>query len=158
MESYSAFYTANQGRVLGYLLQMTGDYQLARDLTQESFTRYLARYGRRVDNGALLFTIARNAALDAFRKRREEKIGADGGVSTVADPEGQLIAKQGCRRMLAAVRQLNPADRELIALVAAETFSYRQIGEMLDISAANVKVRVHRARLRLKAILKDGGP
>jgi RNA polymerase sigma-70 factor (ECF subfamily) len=56
--------------------------------------------------------------------------------------------------MLAAIQQLNPVDRELIALLATEAFSYRQIGTILNISEANVKVRVHRARLRLKAILK----
>jgi RNA polymerase sigma-70 factor (ECF subfamily) len=78
------------------------------------------------------------------------------------DPERRLIDKQAVDRTLAAIGQLNPVDRELIALLAAETFSYRQIGRLLDISENNVKVKVHRARLRLKAILNpdadnDGG-
>ena len=59
--------------------------------------------------------------------------------------------------MLAAIGQLRLVDRELIALVASGSLSYREIGKLLKISEANVKVKVHRARLRLKAILNQGG-
>lgn len=143
--------------MFAYLLRLTGDYPLCGDLMQESFTRYLHRYGRQSNNGALLFTIARNAAWDALRKRREEPFQGDDQESPDGDPERQLIQKQAFNSMIAAIQQLNPVDRELIALLSTETFSYRQIGKMLAISEANVKVKVHRARLRLKAILNDGG-
>ena len=143
--------------MFAYLLRLTGDYHLASDLTQESFTRYLSRYGRNGNNGALLYTIARNAALDAMQKRREERLSGDDEVSPAGDPERQLIQKQEFDKMIAAIQQLKPVDRELIALLATETFSYSQIGKLLNISEANVKVKVHRARLRLKAILKNGG-
>jgi RNA polymerase sigma-70 factor (ECF subfamily) len=157
VESFDSFYTEKRGRVFAYLLRLTGDYHLASDLTQESFTRYLSRYGRNGSNGALLYTIARNAALDAMQKRREETLQDDDEVSPVGDPERQLIQKQEFDKMIAAIQQLNPVDRELIALLATEAFSYHQIGKLLNISEANVKVKVHRARLRLKAILKNGG-
>ena len=157
MESYDTFYTENRGRVFAYLLRLTGNYHLSSDLTQESFTRYLSRYGRSGNNGALLYTIARNAALDAMSKRREEHLRGDDEVSPEGDPERQLIQKQAYNRMIAAIQQLNPIDRELIALLTTERFSYREIAKLLDISETNVKVKVHRARLRLKAILKDGG-
>ena len=157
MEPYADFYNEHRGRVLAYLLRMTGDYHLSNDLVQESFTRCLARYGRNGNNRALLYTIARNAALDAVRKRREERLGANEEASPVSDPERQLIDKQGYRTMLDAIQQLNPVDRELISLLATESFSYREIGKLLRISETNVKVKVHRARLRLKAILNNGG-
>lgn len=157
VESYDTFYTENRGRVFAYLLRLTGNYHLSSDLTQESFTRCLSRYGRSGSNGALLFTIARNAALDALRKRREESLRADDEMSPAADPERQLIQKQEVDRMIAAIQKLNPVDRELVSLLATETFSYREIGKLLNIRETNVKVKVHRARLRLKAILNDGG-
>jgi RNA polymerase sigma-70 factor (ECF subfamily) len=154
VDNYAGFYRDNKERIFAYLLRLTGDYHLAGDLTQESFTRCLSRYGRNGSNRALLYTIARNAALDAVRKRREEELNPDDDASSTGDPESQLIEKQGFNHMLAAIQQLNPVDRELIAFLATEAFSYRQIGTILNISEANVKVRVHRARLRLKAILK----
>ena len=67
------------------------------------------------------------------------------------------MGKQALDRVTAAIQRLDPIDRELIALLATETFSYREIGRLLNISEANVKVKVHRARLRLKAILNKGG-
>ena len=39
MDDYGLFYRENRDRVFAYLLRMTGDVQLAGDLTQESFTR-----------------------------------------------------------------------------------------------------------------------
>ncbi len=143
--------------MFAYLLRLTGNHHLSCDLTQESFTRYLSRYGRSGNHGALLYTIARNAALDAMRKRREENLLGDDQASPEDDPERQLIQKQAYNRMIDAIQQLNPIDRELIALLATERFSYREIAELLEISESNVKVKVHRARLSLKAILTDGG-
>lgn len=157
MDSYETFYRENKARVFGYLLHLTGDYHRSVDFMQESFTRYFARYRCNGNNCALLYTIARNFALDALRKRREEKLENKDALSVGRDPECQLIEKQGVDRMMTAIQQLSSADRELIALLTAKTFSYRQIGKLLDISEGSVKVRVHRARMRLRAILANGG-
>ena len=143
--------------MFAYLLRLSGDYQLSGDLMQESFTRYMSRYGRRAGKLTLLLTIARNAFLDAVRKRREESLSGDAEMMSEATPERQVIEKQAVTQMLDAIGQLKPVDRELIALLAAESFTYKEIGGLLGISEANVKVRVHRARLRLKAILNQGG-
>jgi RNA polymerase sigma factor (sigma-70 family) len=156
MEFCDRFYRDNKERVLAFLLHLTGNYDLARDLVQESFTRYLSRYGRDTGNLALLYTIARNTALDTFRKHRENQSTEKEAVSRDRDPEHRLIERQEFDKVLAAVRQLNDLDRQLISLLATGTFSYKEIGRMLDISEANVKVKVHRARLRLKEILADG--
>lgn len=156
MDYCDRFYRDNSGRVLSFLLHLTGDYDLARDLVQESFTRYLSHYGRDTGNLTLLFTIARNTALDTFRKRRECQAEVKEVVCRDRDPEHRLIERQEFDTVLAAVRQLDDIDRQLISLLATGTFSYKEIGRMLDISEANVKVKVHRARLRLKEILADG--
>ncbi len=157
MDSYDNFYRENRDRIFGYLLRLTGDYHLSRDFMQESFVRYFSHYHSTGNNRALLFTIARNAFLDSTRKTREEKLQDTDGVSSVSNPESQLMEKQGLNKIIAAIQRLNSVDRELIALLAAKTFSYKEIGKMLDISETNVKVKVHRARLRLKAILENGG-
>jgi hypothetical protein len=70
VDVYSQFYNDYKDRLYAYLLRMTGDPQLAIDLVQESFTRYLGRYGKHDNNKFLLYTIARNAVMDVFRKKR----------------------------------------------------------------------------------------
>lgn len=157
MDAYDHFYRENKDRLFAYLLRMTGSYPLAFDLVQESFVRCLSRYGRNGNNRALLYTIARNAALDATRKHHEASLSGGEEIVSTEDPERQIIEKQAYGRILDAIAKLNPDERELIALLANESFTYRQIGKLLRISEANVKVRVHRARLRLRAILAKGG-
>ena len=99
MDDYGHFYRENRERVFAYLLRLTGDVQLAGDLTQESFTRCLSRYGCNGNNRSLIYTIARNAALDAARKRREEALSGEAEIAAAGDPESQIIAKQGLDRI-----------------------------------------------------------
>ncbi|GAB6906775.1 hypothetical protein JCM12296A_26110 [Desulfosarcina cetonica] len=137
-----------------YLLRMTGDLQLAADLVQESFVRYLDRYGDQKSNRALLYTIARNAALDIMRRHKADAgVEMDDHADPGTSPEQTVIDRQALTRMLMAVQQLAPMERELIALVVSADLSYREIARMLNISEANVKVKVHRARVRLREIL-----
>ena len=156
MESCERLYLDNRERVLRFLLHLTGDVELARDLVQETFARYLSRYGRDSEQLGLLFTIARNAGLDALRRRRTSTLPERETADPRRDPEHQLIDRQELDRVLAAIRRLDDTDRQLVALLATGTFSYREIGRLLDLSETNVKVRVHRARLKLKALMAEG--
>lgn len=156
MESCERLYRDNRERVLRFLLHLTGDVELARDLVQETFARYLSRYGRDSEHLGLLFTIARNAGLDALRRRRTSTLPERETADPRPNPEHQLIDRQELDRVLAAIRRLDDTDRQLVALLATGTFSYREIGRLLDLSETNVKVRVHRARLKLKALMAEG--
>ena len=156
MENCERLYRDNRERVLRFLLHLTGDVELARDLVQETFARYLSRYGRDSEQPGLLFTIARNAGLDALRRRRTSPLPERETADPRRDPEHQLIDRQEMERVLAAIRRLDDTDRQLVAFLATGTFSYREIGRLLDLSETNVKVRVHRARLKLKALMAEG--
>jgi len=153
MDAYSLFYTENRERLYAYLLHMTGDGQLAADLVQESFLRYLARYGKNKGSRPLLYRIARNAALDAAR--RPEAVGdvPESSRSPIPDPERQTVEREAFNRVLAALDQLPAAERDVLSLVVWGGMPYREIASVLKISEANVKVRVHRARNRLRAAL-----
>ncbi len=158
MEEYDVFYTKSKDGLFAYLLKMTGDYHLSCDLVQESFTRYLQRYSKTGESSrSLLYTIARNAAMDAFRKPKNVMFNPEDYTDPQNNPEQQLDDRQSFNRILAAIHQLSIIDRELISLLSGADLSYLEIGGILNISEANVKVRVHRARLRLKEILREGG-
>ena len=157
VDTYSLFYKENKDRLYAYLLRMTGEAPLAADLVQESFTRYIARYGGRDGNRSLLYTIARNAGLDAIRKQQPECLSENGYEDPRKNPEQQMMDRQAFERLLKAIGKLTPSDRELISLVATADLSYREMGTILNISEANVKVKVHRARMKLREILGSGG-
>ena len=157
MNDYGLFYKENKDRLYAFLLRMTGERQLALDLVQESFARCLGRYGRREYSKALLYTIGRNAALDAFRKQSVTGFDPENYIDSSTDPEQQIIDQEKIRQTMSAIAKLAPLDRELISLVTTADLTYQEIGRVLKISEANVKVRIHRARTKLREMLASGG-
>jgi RNA polymerase sigma-70 factor (ECF subfamily) len=150
MTQFRKLYEEHRERLFYYLLRLTGDYDLSRDIMQESFVRCLGRYGDRITNIALLFKVARNLVLDHKRKSdRNEPLGQQ----QTADPtdiEHQVLVHEHYRKVLAALKSLSFQDRELISLVANESLSYREIASILGATENSIKVRVHRARKRLR--------
>ncbi|MRR14576.1 hypothetical protein EG833_03940, partial [archaeon] len=57
-------------------------------------------------------------------------------------------------RVLRGMKELNEEDRDILSMVAGGDLSYGEISSVLGISVANIKVRVHRARLRLRQYLE----
>jgi RNA polymerase sigma-70 factor (ECF subfamily) len=51
--------------------------------------------------------------------------------------------------------QLGDGERDVLALAASGDLTYREIGELTGITEANVKVKVHRARVKLRAIMNE---
>lgn len=137
-------------------MRRTGDYHLSSDILQESFTRYFERYGNKQQSVSLLYTISRNLISDAARKQgRITRLEKD--TDTVSDgQENQLMVRLEYRRVLAAMRRLDDDERDLLALAVSSDLSYRQIAALIGTSEANVKVKIHRARLKLRKILQAG--
>ena len=75
-----------------------------------------------------------------------------------ATPEQTTEARDAFQQVLRAMQKLKPDDREILSLATGDgNLSYQQIGEITGNSEANIKVRIHRARLKLREILKKGG-
>jgi RNA polymerase sigma-70 factor (ECF subfamily) len=158
VNSFRNFYNDNKDRLFGYLLRRTGDYHLAADISQESFTRYLERYSKRELSLSLLFTIGRNLLYDNGRRQRptipyEEEQHGDG-----RDEESAFLIREESRRVLKALQQLDPEETDVLSLAVSSGLSYREIAEMTGTSEANIKVKIHRSRLKLKKILCKGEP
>ena len=155
MENFGAFFARHRERLFGYLMRLTGDYHLSADLLQESFTRYLSTYGNRSQNLALLYRIARNALLDIRRRQSRTPGTKEEPKDPRGDPERRLLVREEYRQMMTALGRLKESDREILALAATGDLKYRQIAEILSVNENAVKVRIHRARIRLRQILEE---
>ena len=151
---FKSAYQDHSERLFNYLLRMTGDYDLSRDIMQESFARCLEHYGTCIENVSLLYRIARNLVVDHMRKAARNQTLDDCGSADPRSLEYHANVLEHYREVLQALQLLTFEDRELLALVAVKSLSYREIAKILKISAANVKVRVHRARKRLRSLLE----
>ena len=137
-------------------MRSTGDYYLADDILQESFTRYLEKYGKEGPNTALLYTIARNAVIDGHRRQGRDTPLLDEPEFSQPNPETQMLVREDYRRVMAAMQELALEERDVLALVVSSDLSYREIARITDTSEGNVKVRVHRARVKLRKMMKPG--
>ena len=119
-----------------------------------------------------LFRIASNTARDFLRSRmtkREvsledvvvDEVGA-AGQSAIrgADPESCAIDAEDRARILRAMKELSEEDRLLISLYHFQEFDYAEIAQIVGIPPNNLKVKLFRARQRLKKLCaaqdKDG--
>jgi RNA polymerase sigma-70 factor (ECF subfamily) len=156
MEQFGSFYKNYQKVLFAYLMRMTGDYYLSGDIMQQSFTRYLERYTGQTPNASLLFTIARNALFDHARIRgRNIQLGEE-PIDGAESQESGLMVKQEYHHVLSALQKLKQDERDILALAISDGITYRDIAAMVGISIENVKVKVHRIRLKLKKILQRG--
>lgn len=154
-EEYRKFYDEYKNKLFSYLIYKSGDYEISKDIMQESFTRHFQHYGHEtIISPALLFTIARNALVDLRRQEKKFHI-AEGVVAEVAsDQENLLITKEEHNRAYDAMGRLSESDRDMLSL-AVGGVAYKEIAATLGLSVANVKVRVHRARVKLRQMMND---
>ena len=148
-------------RVLRYAAARLGDRSLAEDVAQES----LAALVRAWRNGgppesveAFVFAIARRRVGRLIWRRRlwlplEHASNARDAGPT---PEARAIARDDARRMRAALAHLSNRDREALLLVALGELTMVDAAAAMGLSVSAVKMRVHRARARLAALLGDG--
>ncbi|MBU0960326.1 MAG: sigma-70 family RNA polymerase sigma factor [Proteobacteria bacterium] len=156
MNTFREFYSDNKDRFFGYLLRRSGDHYLAADTLQESFTRYLERYGNGEFSISLLFTIGRNLLNDNSRRQRTTVPFEEERHKSTCDEESAFLVREESRRVLNALQQLDPEEIKVMSLVVSKGLSYKKIAELTGTSESNIKVKIHRSRLKLKKILRAG--
>ncbi|MFN7977857.1 MAG: RNA polymerase sigma factor [Vicinamibacterales bacterium] len=155
MIDFDGLYREHAPHVRRYVRHLSGDAALADDITAETFVRVWQTRDmlRHETLRAFLFAIARHLFLSGvrvnWRRAALEDVHADPG----PDPERQAQAGDDAARLERALAALAPADREPLVLRAVEGLSYDAIGQVMDLSAGAAKVRVHRARRRLLALM-----
>lgn len=155
MADLETYYRTNRDRLYGYLLRLCANADLAADLTQDAFLRYASRYGHDRVEAPLIYRIARNLLIDAYRKRKPDSELSEFLMDDRNNPEQDATVQSDFRRTLEALQRLKPEDRDILALVSGnDELGYGDIARIMGISEGNVRIRVHRARVRLREILK----
>ena len=148
-------------KVFGVAYRFVGRVDEAEDLTQEIFVKVYQSLDRyRPGEGTFttwLMTLARNHAIDDYRRRRQERSaphGRPGGAGDVPVRRGQPAARASrsriaCGSCTAGLRALPPDLREPLILCDLKGLPYDEIASILDIPLGTVKSRINRGRLEL---------
>jgi RNA polymerase sigma-70 factor, ECF subfamily len=164
--NFQQLYDEYQTRIFRYLTRMIGDVE-AEDLTQEVFIKIgqsLDTFRGESQLSTWIYRIANNAALDRLRSpyyAHGKKMSVEDMVETDDDKyiwpgeqqdssEQKLINEEmnGCIREV--IETLPETYRSVIVLSEVEGFKDIEIAEITGLSLQAVKIRLHRARTKLK--------
>jgi RNA polymerase sigma-70 factor, ECF subfamily len=160
-DAFRAFYDRTARSLWSYLSRMTGDGQLADDLLQESYYRFLrirVDWESETHRRAYLFRIATNLVRDSRRRARrgqvvplsdDESEGFETGRADVAD---RAVRRTDLRR---AMDRLRPRERALLWLAYAQGHAHTEIAETLGVKTGSVKLLLFRARRKLAGLLRS---
>ncbi|EWY42198.1 RNA polymerase sigma factor [Skermanella stibiiresistens SB22] len=138
-----------------YALALTGKSDQSDDLVQETLARAIegaASWDPRRDLRKWLFGIMRNTHASLSRRRALEGEVA-GELASLSD--GSAPASQFSRvhfsETIASLMRLPDEQREVMVLIAVESFSYKDAAELLGVPVGTVMSRVARAREALRS-------
>lgn len=158
MTRFHELYETYSVDVYRFALYLSGDPSLADDITSETFIRVWSSPEpvRLATVKAYLLTIARNLYLmerrRSLRTRNLDEAVPDGGQNVLRRAE----AKDELHRVLRALQEFAEVDRAAVLMRADEGLTYEEIAVALGLPVATVKVKVHRARLRLAQVRNLG--
>jgi len=161
LAAFEELYRTYSGRLYSLALRMVGNPADAEDLLQEIFLsahRKLEGFRGEAALGTWLYRLATNHCLDYLRSRAaragqvtdtldEEPMLTDTGSRRIAE---QTVAKMDLER---AVAQLPEGARAAFVLHDVQGLEHREVADVLGIAEGTSKSQVHKARLRLRAIL-----
>ena len=157
---FEDLYRSSRDDVYAYATSLLHDRSAAEDVTALAFERAFRRRRtfnpRRGTERGWLFGIARNAALDELRRRKRLKVLAadpeDLGVQAPEDAVERTVRRAALRDALA---ELQPRERELVALKFHAGLSNVEIAGVLGISESNAGTMLHRAIAKLRKACHD---
>ncbi len=156
-----------QRRIAAFLGRFVSDFEVAQELTQETFLRAwnaLERFDSRYRFSTWLFRIAHNLGVDALRRhelptRSLESEGAEGQHLEVALPDGgkdpleRLENRELARELKREINGLRDEYRELVLLRHFAGLSYQEIAELKEMPLGTVKNKLFRAHSVLRKAL-----
>jgi RNA polymerase sigma-70 factor (ECF subfamily) len=149
---------AHSQAVYRFALWLCGNPATADDLTAEAFLRIWTCWDR-VECSTVrsyLCATARNLYLQQIRRTGREDPLDFASIDPALPIDAGLAAKQQLALTLQAVRGLPEVDRTALILRVQQELSYSEIAALLGMPEATVRVKIHRARLRLAEHLKEG--
>ena len=104
-----------------------------------------------------IYRIACNRALKVVEQRRPNETVDPEAHHDGSDPEAVYGSNEASDFLQRALADLGPNDRVVIVLKHVLGYSYREIGELLDVPEKTVKSRLFTARRRLRMLLLEKG-
>lgn len=164
--AFAAIVDRHQAAVWRLARALTHSPVEAEDAMQEAFVaawKGAQSWDGRGSVRSWLLTLTRHATFRHLRRRAGEPprfepldtLARSAGWGEQVDPESLAAALERRVILQRALARLSPADREILILRELEELEGAAVAELLDVSLPAMKSRLHRARLRLVAAVRE---
>jgi RNA polymerase sigma-70 factor (ECF subfamily) len=164
-EAFEVLYNLHKRRVYSLCLRMTANAAEAEDLTQEAFMqlfRKIATFRGESAFSTWLHRMAVNVVLMQLRKKGLALVPLDDDIETEEETPkkdfgAQDLALEGSidrLRLQNAIGRLPPGYRTIFVLHDVEGYEHNEIAEMVGCSIGNSKSQLHKARMKLRELLR----
>jgi len=163
LQQFEGVVAQNSRDILNYIYRLVGNNYEAEDLAQEAFIKAFQKFESLEDRDkarSWLYSIARNVTIDYFRRNKHRSIPLDEMIldnyarATAVDYRDDVLKKEVSKEIASALEKLSEQDRMIVKLLYFEGFSYKEIGEVLNINQNTLKSRLHRARKVLLTVMQ----
>jgi RNA polymerase sigma-70 factor, ECF subfamily len=166
--AFEHLYKSHSRRIYALCLRMTGNPTLAEDLTQDVFLqvfRKIQTFRAESAFSTWLYRLAVNIVLMRRRIKTLKESSLEGGSEAEGDaPRPREIGRSDRHlsgvvdrvNLKRALRQLPRGYRQIFVLHDVMGYEHHEIAEALGCSIGNSKSQLHKARMRLRTILRNG--
>jgi len=151
-QAFQRLYDATSGPILGYLIAVSGRRDVADDLLQETYIRFLASPRPAMDadeTRRYLFRIATNLLRDRWRRNDHQPFAEPPEPTHTPNPDTSLDIRT-------ALQRLKPRERELLWLAYVEGMDHREIAAATGLQPLSIRLLLHRARKNAALLLTPG--
>lgn len=163
-EQFGPLYKKYHEQIFRYIYQRMDDIELAHDITAQVFIKALlniTKYEYRgVPFSSWLYRIAKSELYQSFRdKKAERTINIDAiNVVAIIDEIESDEKEENKKHLLDSLSLLKEKDVQLIELRFFEKRSFKEMGEILELTENNAKVKTFRALEKLKTLFLTKKP
>ena len=164
-QAFEALYNLHKRRVYSLCLRMTANTAAAEDLTQEAFLQLFRKIGTFRGESAFstwLHRMAVNVVLMQLRKKGLPVVPLEDTMETEEESprkepgadDPRLSGSIDRMQLQRSIAGLPPGYRMIFLLHDVEGYEHNEIAEMVGCSIGNSKSQLHKARMKLREILK----
>ncbi|WP_312765225.1 sigma-70 family RNA polymerase sigma factor [Epilithonimonas sp.] len=149
--------------VFSFVMNRVKDENDADEITVSVFSKVLNKldlFDPNFQFKTWILTIAQNTIIDFWRRKSRENEDASDGLENVKNefarsPEELLISEEDQQKIIKIIETMDAKNQDIIRLRFFEERSIKEIAEELNLSVANTKVRIMRAKKILAELLKN---
>ncbi len=160
-EAFAPIYEKYFLQIYRFVLQRVGDEDTAGDVTSQVFAKALFKLRDYKFKGlpfsAWLYRVAQNEIGMFFRQQNRQRV-VNVTTESLGDMMDEIEEDQHEERLqmvLTTIKKLNMEEVELIQMRFFEKMSFKEIGDILDITETNARVKTHRVIEKIRKLMKQ---